>query len=208
MITLLLAALCAEWCLAPIGLLRPVDVHVLHALNLLPCYVRLLQMLELSEYFGTLLVTIVDMFVDTAHFMVLLFVVSLGFSCTLTPILWPSTEERWNQGVFWTFWAIFGERDEKDNRSVTQGTLFGFLVNPLMYFLYLTLNVLLVNLLIAMLSDTYAQNKESSKRVWAFQCVDAVLEFASSDMHLLPPPLDLGISLHSLFFAGDHSNGR
>ena len=33
--------------------------------NLLPCYVRLLQIFELSEYFGTLLVTVFGMAQDT-----------------------------------------------------------------------------------------------------------------------------------------------
>ena len=34
--------------------------------NLLPCYVRLLQIFELSEYFGTLLFTVFGMAQDTS----------------------------------------------------------------------------------------------------------------------------------------------
>lgn len=208
LIIVLLTATLSEWLLVP-WLLRPIDVHLLHALNLLPCYLRLLQMFELSEYFGTLLITIIDMYADTANFLVLLSVVSLGFSCALTPILWPSTEERWAQGVFWTFWAIFGDTDEKGKEYSDQRSVFAFLVLPLLrYLLYFTLNVLLVNLLIAMLSDTFAGNKEKSKRTWAFQCVDAVLEFASPEAHRLPPPLDLLESWRELRSAGDSAQAE
>jgi len=198
-ITILLGVIICECLLVPI-VFRDLDVLILHSLNLLPCYFRLLQMLELSQYFGTLLITVIDMYRDTGKFGVLLSVVSLGFSCALTPILWPTKQERWDQGVVWAFWAIYGDSDEKGRSNAYHNSVFGFMVPPLRYGLYLTLNVLLVNLLVAMLSDTFAAHKEESKRVWAFQCVDAVLEFASPETHLLPPPLDLPMSLHSLFF--------
>lgn len=66
------------------------------------------------------------------------------------------------------------------------------------YLLSLASNVLLVNLLIAMLNDTYVANKDSSKREWAFNRVDAVLEFASPEAHILPPPLDILVSIRHL----------
>lgn len=42
------------------------------------------------------------------QFLVLLGIISLGFSCSMTPILYPSRQARWSQGVTWGFWAIFG----------------------------------------------------------------------------------------------------
>lgn len=72
------------------------------------------------------------------------------------------------------------------------------IIGFLKYMLALTSNVLLVNLLIAMLNDTYIANKDASKREWAFNRVDAVLEFSSAEAHILPPPLDILVSLRSL----------
>lgn len=165
-------------------------------------------MFELSEYFGTLFVTFTDMYRDTVNFGVLLGIVGIGFSCTITPMLWATVEARWDLGVFWIFWAIFGEiDDEKNQKSNQPHSWFSWMIGPLRYFLYLTLNVLLQNLLIAQMSDTFTANKEESKRVWAYQCVDAVLEFASPEAHVVPPPFDLFQSLrqlHQEFFKKGH----
>lgn len=170
-------------------------------------------MFELSEYFGTLFVTFTDMYRDTLNFMVLLSIVGIGFSCTITPMLWPTVEARWDLGVFWIFWAIFGEIEDEKNQIPQKNLSFiSWLIGPLRYVLYFTLNVLLQNLLIAQMSDTFTANKEESKRVWAYQCVDAVLEFASPEAHVIPPPFDLFQSLQTLhqelFKKGDKGDGE
>merc|ERR1719215_666029 len=177
--------------------MSPETVHAAHALNLLPCYVRLLQIFELSEYFGTLLFTVFGMAQDTSHFLVLLGINSLGFSCSLTPILYPNAASRWDKGVSWGFWAIFGDVD-LDTTTENHPMLMRMCVGFLQYMLSLTSNVLLVNLLIAMLNDTYIANKDASKREWAFNRVDAVLEFSSPEAHILPPPFDLFVSIQTL----------
>jgi len=194
----LLGSVLLSWTLVPWNLVSPDTVHAAHALNLLPCYVRLLQIFELSEYFGTLLFTVFGMAQDTSHFLVLLGIISLGFSCSLTPILYPSAAARWEQGVSWAFWAIFGDVD-LENTAKNLPWIRQVCIGFLKYMLSLTSNVLLVNLLIAMLNDTYIANKDASKREWAFNRVDAVLEFSSPEAHILPPPLDIIESLRSLF---------
>lgn len=183
--------------LMPGELLSYEMVHSIHALNLLPCYVRLLQIFELSEYFGTLLFTVMGMAQDTSHFLVLLGIISLGFSCSLTPMLYPSAAARWDKGVSWGFWAIFGDV-ELESSDKSQSMVLGMYIGFLRYMLSLTSNVLLVNLLIAMLNDTYIANKDASKREWAFNRVDAVLEFSSPEAHILPPPLDVYFSFQKL----------
>eukprot|EP00913_Durusdinium_trenchii_P030333 g28414.t1 len=197
----LLIGLILWWCLVPWALSEQ-TVNSVHALtlggrsqfngggstgNLLPCYVRLLQIFELSEYFGTLLFTVFGMAQDTTQFLVLLGIISLGFSCSLTPILYPTHQARWSQGDV--------------NLEGTEENLpwsLKICVSFLQYLLSLASNVLLVNLLIAMLNDTYVANKDSSKREWAFNRVDAVLEFASPEAHILPPPLDILVSIRHL----------
>merc|ERR1712194_584177 len=103
---------------------------------------------------------------------------------------------RWEKGVSWGFWAIFGTVDL--DTAGDQPMVMKMFVGVLSYMLALTSNVLLVNLLIAMLNDTYVGNKEGSRREWAFNRVDAVLEFSSAEAHILPPPLDLFVSFKAL----------
>jgi len=196
-LVLLLGSLLCSSLLTPLGLVTEKTAMTAHALNLLPCYLRLLQIFELSEYFGVLLFTVFGMAQDTFHFLVLLGIISLGFSCSLTPIFFPTVEERWESGVTWGFWAIFGDVSiESSDKSLTweRHMIIGFLK----YMLSLTSSVLLVNLLIAMLNDTYIANKDASKREWAFNRVDAVLEFSSPEAHIMPPPLDILVSMRSL----------
>eukprot|EP00435_Cladocopium_sp_Y103_P032236 s2955_g8.t1 len=196
LILTLLIGLVLWWFLVPWALSEQ-TVNSFHALNLLPCYVRLLQIFELSEYFGTLLFTVFGMAQDTTQFLVLLGIISLGFSCSLTPILYPSRSARWSKGVTWGFWAIFGDVNLEGTEEDLHWTV-KICVSFLQYLLSLASNVLLVNLLIAMLNDTYVANKDSSKREWAFNRVDAVLEFASPEAHILPPPLDILVSIRHL----------
>eukprot|EP00930_Biecheleria_cincta_P018048 TRINITY_DN14182_c0_g1_i2.p1 TRINITY_DN14182_c0_g1~~TRINITY_DN14182_c0_g1_i2.p1 ORF type:complete len:1280 (-),score=211.37 TRINITY_DN14182_c0_g1_i2:82-3900(-) len=198
LIAALLLGSFAFWFLTPTGLVSTRAVNAIHSLNLLPCYVRLLQLFELSEYFGTLLFTMFGMAQDTTHFLVLLGIISLGFSCSMTPILY---HDSWQQGISWGFWAIFGGVELGDSGRIPQEELPMVLqgcTSFLQYFLIIASNVLLVNLLIAMLNDTYQENKERSRREWAFNRVDAVLEFASPEAHILPPPLDLWVSVQTL----------
>lgn len=55
-------------------------------------------------------------------------------------------------------------------------------------------NVLLVNLLIAMMSDTYSDIKEKADVEWKFARVSSVLE-AIERTHPLPPPFSLPLML-------------
>ena len=80
-----------------------------HALNLLPSWIRVLPLLQLSKYFGTLLMTICGMLKDALRFFMLVSVFSFGFSCALTPVLCVQGEEREQHGLLWAFWIIAGD---------------------------------------------------------------------------------------------------
>lgn len=167
-------------------------LEVVHAMNLLPCWIRVLQILQLSEYFGTLLITTGGMCKDAMRFFTLVVIFCFGFSCAITPLLFPDKVEREKQGLVWAFWTIVGELDEtalervRGDRSWTGISLVAF---SLLYTLALVCNVLLVNLLIAVMNSTYEKNQEISKTEWAFWGANAVLEF--DEAAILPPPLNL-----------------
>jgi len=176
-------------------------LEVIHALNLLPTWIRVGQVLQLDQELGTLFLTMGGMCKDALRFLVLVSIVCLGFSCALTPMLFKG-EERESQGLLWTFWTIVGSIDEKalakirvDGGEATgklsdgPGPSPGPLTHVLFYTLLLVANVLLVNLLIAVMNSTYERNMENSQTEWAFYRVQTVLEF--DEWADLPPPLNL-----------------
>eukprot|EP00439_Symbiodinium_sp_Y106_P040126 s1527_g4.t3 len=165
-------------------------LEVTHAMNLLPCWIRVLQILQQSEYFGTLLLTIFGMAKDAVKFFILVVIFCFGFSCAITPILFTQSAERDEQGLTWAFWTIVGNLDDKAlNKLDSLTPVTRFIANILVYTLALVCNVLLVNLLIAVMNSTYEQNQAVSQTSWAFFRVEAVLEFDHES--ILPPPLNL-----------------
>lgn len=151
-----------------------------------------MQVLQHIEYFGTLILTIVAMLNDVGKFFCLIVIINLAFSCSLTPILFRQEDERQGQGLTWAFWAIVGDiNEEAKNKAVAWNVM----THLILYLFALISNVLLVNLLIAVMNSTYEQIQANSKVEWAYLRVTALLEYGDSDD--LPPPLNL---LHFFFF--------
>lgn len=166
-------------------------LETLHCLNLLPSFFRVLQNFQISEYFGTLIMTVVGMGKDAMYFLVLLGIFALGFSCALTPILFPAGEARSKQGIFWSLWAIFGEVNDDARKAAEdmEWWLARRVAQILLYVLSLVSNVLLVNLLIAVMNNTYEDYQQHSHTEWAF--FSASLVFDLDEVQILPPPLNL-----------------
>ncbi|CAE7608913.1 TRPM8 [Symbiodinium sp. CCMP2592] len=201
-ITVLLSALVLGLLLADQSrdMNKPEQVlEVMHAMNLLPCWIRVLQVLQNSEHFGTLLITIFGMAKDALKFFILVFIFCCAFSCAITPILFSQIEERDNQagqgnscfpGLTWAFWTIVGSMDEAALAQLkTLPPITRMTATVLVYILALVCNVLLVNLLIAVMNSTYEKNQSMSQTSWAFSRIEAVLEY--DDESTLPPPLNL-----------------
>lgn len=182
-------------------------LELAHAVNLLPSYLRALQSFQLSEYFGTLLMTVYGMCRDALYFFALLVVFCLAFSSALTPILWSQNDDRWSQGVTWAFWSIFGPVDDAKARlEKIESWSLRYLAHSLLFLLSLFSNTLLANLLIALMNNTYEEKKNASALEWAFNRVDAVLEF--NEAADLPPPLNLVQFGFNLIFKSGSDEGK
>jgi len=168
-------------------------LETVHSLNLLPSWIRVLQLFLLSKYFGTLLMTIHGMVKDALRFFMVVSIFCFGFSCALTPVLFSQGEQREKHGLMWAFWTIVGDDSGIDQaRSQVDGQRWvglRYVTQCLLYTLALVANVLLVNLLIAVMNSTYEENQVASQTEWAFYHVNTVLEFEGE--HNLPPPLNL-----------------
>ena len=66
-------------------------------------------------------------------------------------------------------------------------------LGPWLLWIYVMIsNVLLVNLLVAMMSDTYTSVSDNARTEWMFERLGSVLETVER-MHVLPPPFSLPV---------------
>jgi len=95
-----------------------------------------------------------------------------------------------------TFWAMLGSFDNHEvgswNPQVGQVMLWSYLVVS---------NIVLVNLLIAMMGDTYGVIKENADEEWKFGRLRSVVE-GTERMSPIPPPLNLPITLGLFLWLG------
>jgi len=92
-------------------------------------------------------------------------------------------------------WAMYGELG-----AIEQLDQWSPFFGQTMLWLYvLVSNVLLVNLLIAMMSDSYSEIKENADVEWKFNRMNTVIE-AVERIHPLPPPLSLPLLLHKFMW--------
>lgn len=161
-----------------------------HAINLLPSYLRLLLSFQLSEYFGTLLMTAMGMCRDMAYFFALLAIVCMAFGSALTPIIWPSHAGRMGHSILWAFEALFRYPEEAREAASHLDSPTSWLAVALLYLMAISVSVLLVNLLIAIMNNTYTVYQAESHHLYNFHRVHAVLEYGEV-LSMLPPPLNV-----------------
>uniref|UniRef100_A0A7S3B8D3 Ion transport domain-containing protein n=1 Tax=Haptolina ericina TaxID=156174 RepID=A0A7S3B8D3_9EUKA len=162
------------------------DTHGILALNSLLVWCRLLQYLSMHKSSGVLIIMVMEMIKDMGTWVVLSIVFMLAFTTAFLGI--SATPDGSFQGpIALPAWAMYGEFDT-DTVSSWNPSL-----GPGLLWLYvLVSNVLLVNLLIAMMSDTYTNIKENADIEWKYTRMTNVLE-AVERTHPLPPPLSLPV---------------
>ena len=162
--------------------------------------VCLLSLPYFSEWktFGVLLIMVEEMLMDVLKWMLLQAIVLLAFSLCLLgferagwytyeddepsdthPILRPD-------GAFWApFWVMFGDVQPSSYGSMLEsGT--GWLI----WTYSMVASVILVNLLVAMMADTYARVSESAQSMYIHQRYNRI--FAYRHLHTtVPPPFNL-----------------
>jgi hypothetical protein len=165
--------------------------------------VRMLTLFSTNSQLGPLLLMVKKCFVDIAKFSYLLFSCGLCFVVAYTFILRrveipglrdDGTYALVNFGArIWTMiWMIIGE--EMQIMPHLPGAEFMRAVG-FVYAFYVI--VILMNLLIAMMGDTYGAVKESSEAEWRLSRAKKLVNASHADM--LPPPFDSVLNLLRLF---------
>jgi len=152
------------------------------------------------KLFGVLLIMVQEMFVDVVKWLLLLIIVLFAFSFCLIgferagwyvhetddgeqlvghPITRPD-------GAFWApFWVVYGDVNPDAYRSMLEsGT--GWLI----WSYSMVASVILVNLLVAMMADTYARVQAHAEGMYIYQ--KYIRTFAHRHLHtVVPPPFNL-----------------
>jgi transient receptor potential cation channel subfamily M member 3 len=165
-------------------------VQVCLSFNFIPVALRTLTVFKLSPFLGGLLFQLYYLAKDCITFFFLLSLFYLTMAVSLDPILFTSREAQEHQGLFWPYYVIGGSVDSK--AQTASNSLPSPLSNISSTMLYGTIfisNVLLINLLIAIMSNTYGTNAARTAENWATSMIETVLEF--DDLPALPPPFNL-----------------
>ncbi|VDI72971.1 Hypothetical predicted protein [Mytilus galloprovincialis] len=150
--------------------------------------IRILHMFSMSKFLGPKLVIIHKMFKDTFIFMVILTVIMLSYNVSFHSLLYPNAEISWKEMEKMMqngYWMLFGELNlDRDtlkepectfNKTIYNSdavsrcpTTLGLHVAPYLKAIYgLIAVILLLNLLIAIYSDTFEKVQQESEFHWS-----------------------------------------
>lgn len=162
--------------------------QVVLAICAIYAYTRMLLWLQIYRDVGVLSIIIQALFKDIIMFGGILLVVMAAFASAFVALM-PSLGDATfgTDGAFaLPFWAMFGEFGDLHSVGVAGGRL-----GPCLLWIFsFTTQVVLVNLLIAMMSETYENIKQNADNEWKYSRVFVVDEFVSS-VYWIPPPFSL-----------------
>ena len=127
-------------------------------------------------------------------FAVLILIISTGVGATFSLMLARfnssiDAARAFSRPIFTPVWSLVGFFNEIDLPTQTGAENPTRVLMPLLLFLYLVAVVVLVNLLIAAMAETYQRVKESSTLYWLFERAQLIQEFKRKGA--LPPPLNI-----------------
>jgi len=159
------------------------------AVNSVLLWLRLLHVCDLHPKLGPLLTIIKNMFTDAAIFIVIMIVVLIGFAESIAALyqdpLTPNPSVKFGDALSMLLYALLGQVDFNNLQDDFP------ILGPLLLTLYLLFSaVLLLNLLIAIFSNTYSQTQTISDAEFNFGKANTYLEY-QQELEFMPPPFNL-----------------
>ena len=175
--------------------------YVLYSINIIQLFFRALRLYAVHSVLGPKLLIIGAMMTDIVAFFALFIVFMLSYGVSLTALVSSSGldwREALNGILYRPYFMVMGELFLEDLQEDTDCTGYlpftgcstGQWLVPVFTALYLLfVNIMLVNLLIAMMASTYEAVRENSLELWRFQFFELLEEYR--DKPRLPPPLSI-----------------
>ena len=168
-----------------------------YAIGVLLIFLRLMQFLKYQQTVGVLLIVIGAMKQDVQYFMVIMGVLATGFGISFAVLLPASMTGPWyhvfGSNVLWgPFWGILGGFDGSDIDVELDGSHepTTTLASVLLWVYLFTATIILINLLIAQMADTYSRVTADGLVRWQFERAALIGEYKDTKPPL-PPPLNL-----------------
>jgi len=182
--------------------------RVVLAMGALPAFARLFALITLQQSFGVLFLSIMRMFVDIRRFIMLLSVVVLAFGLTFSGLMsahaiFPPSDDgpvepsdstqqcaeppadgmpSPRESFILSFWAIHGDSYGHEPNKMPN------LVAVFLWVYFMLSQVVLVNLLVAIMGDTYQAVKDKADEEWKHLMMGAKIEHF--ELYRVPPPLN------------------
>lgn len=170
------------------------------AFSMLLSYVQLLEFFSFHHLFGPWGVIIHDLIKDLIKFLVILFLSVIGFAFHLSAVQQPVFKNtRTNQisrnsnagNIFGLlFFSLFGMADRENFPLMETTPDWAPIIVDVIFGVYLMVTlIVLINLLIAMMSDTYQRIQSQSDTEWKFGRAKLIRNMNKQSAS--PPPLNL-----------------
>ncbi|XP_052253108.1 transient receptor potential cation channel subfamily M member-like 2 [Dreissena polymorpha] len=170
---------------------------------------RLTHVFSINRVLGPKLLMIRRMVKDLMYFLIILAVFFVSYAIASHSVLYPVSPPTWDtvrQVLRRPYWHLYGELflDETEGQSTCSenATIWtakdmprcpsetGKIVVPIMMGFYmLFVNILLLNLLIAIFSHSFAKIQVQSEKIWKYQRYFVIKEYVSR--HVYYPPLNV-----------------
>lgn len=177
-----------------------VVARIMFGITLILFFLRLLKFAYVFEALGPRILTIFMMVKDLVQFLFIAFIFLFSFGISYQAILgqWVNTDVSFynvtTSVIAPQFWRIFGDLQLKtiDKDKETSDVLRWFL--PAYVGIYMiAMNILLLNLLIAIFTNSFEKVRSESKQVWGSQKVSSTREYQETPF--FPSPLNIPIIL-------------
>ncbi|KAK2853598.1 hypothetical protein Q5P01_006259 [Channa striata] len=181
--------------------------RTVYCLNIIFWYVRLLDIISVSQEIGLYVMMIVKMVANMFYILVIMALVLVSFGVPRKSILYPNEEPSWTLAkdvVFQPYWMIYGEMYAYEIDACANNSVVPFLCGPTVWltpllqaFYVIVQYILMVNLLIAFFNNVYMEMKSISNLLWKYHRYHFILAY--HEKPVLPPPLILLYYVYSLF---------
>ena len=170
----------------------------IYAMILLLLFIKLLAYAEIFESVGVHVIIIGEVLkTDVSVFAVIVAIISTGMGTALTLELntWAETtldgepeRDFSERPLYMPYWAVIGYFNHFNLPKQSGNAIPTRILVPLLVFFYLVLILILINLMIAAMSETYVRVYEASGLYFLFEKASLIQEFKRKGA--LPPPLN------------------
>ncbi|XP_068572677.1 short transient receptor potential channel 2-like [Cebidichthys violaceus] len=176
--------------------------EVLFAVTSMLSFTRLAYILPAHESLGTLQISIAKMIDDMMRFMFILMIIGTAFLCGINNVYVPYVISphlgRFNETFHFLFWTMFGVANQ-DYVDMPQFVLAEFVGRVLYGIFTLVIVIVLLNMLIAMITNSFQKIEDDADVEWKFARSKLYLSYFREGL-TIPVPFNIIPSPKAVFY--------